>query len=392
MRLSRVDRVVLAGVTLGLFSISIPAFVTYRPNRLAAGESLNLWSAIGAWAILFYLLWLSLVIVVPLVKNDTARNAATGVLANALFVLGFLFAGIAATDLASSENPFARTSLAAGFWLNTLAAYIVLVFARQNLGQDRVLGTITTYAGFGGAALLAAGGFVNELSIMQELVNNEERFIAEALRHLTLSGIAVTIGSVIGVTLGIIAFKNRASERPAFLFVNFVQTIPSLALFGLMIAPLAYFSDTVPFLRQLGVEGIGTAPALIALTLYSLLPITRNTFTSLSIIPSGVIDAGFGMGMSRRQLLIKVQIPLALPVVLTGVRTSAVQAIGNTTVAALIGAGGLGTFVLQGLGQAAPDLILLGAISIIFIALAADTALQALITALTPKGVSGAAQ
>ncbi|HCG99156.1 MAG: hypothetical protein A2074_08700 [Candidatus Aquicultor primus] len=267
-----------------------------------------------------------------------------------------------------------------------------MISARQNLGEYRVLKIITTYAGLGGAALLTIGGFFNELSITKEFFNNEARFISETLQHLTLSGIAVSMGSVIGVALGIIAFKNRASEKPAFLFVNFVQTIPSLALFGLLIAPLAYFSDAVPFLRQLGVKGIGTAPALIALTLYSLLPITRNTFTSLTIIPRGVIDAGLGMGMSRRQLLVKVQIPLALPVVLTGIRTSAVQAIGNTTVAALIGAGGLGTFVFQGLGQAAPDLILLGAISIIFIALAADTALQALISVLTPKGISGAGQ
>lgn len=389
MRLSRVDRVVLAGVTLGLFSISIPAFVTYRPNRLAAGESLNLWNAIGAWAILFYLLWLGLVIVVPLVRNDRARYAATGVIANALIVAGLVCAGAAALDLLSSKNPFSRTSLGAGFWLNILAAYIVLISARQNLGEYRVLKIITTYAGLGGAILLAIGGFFNELSITKEFFNNDERFIAEMLQHLTLSGIAVGTGSVIGVALGIIAFKNRASEKPAFLFVNFVQTIPSLALFGLLIAPLAYFSDAVPFLRQLGVKGIGTAPALIALTLYSLLPITRNTFTSLSIIPQGVIDAGLGMGMSRWQLLVKVQIPLALPVVLTGIRTSAVQAIGNTTVAALIGAGGLGTFVFQGLGQAAPDLILLGALSIIFIALAADTALLGLVSIFTPKGISG---
>ena len=392
MRLSRLGRVVLAGVVLGLFSISIPGFVTYRPNRLAGGESLALWSAIGWWAVLFYLLWLSLVLVVPLVRSNAVTNALVGIVANALLVAGFICAGAAARDLITSENPFSRTSLGAGFWLNTLAAYIILISARQNLGEYRVLRIITTYAGLGGAALLTIGGFFNELSITKGFFNNEARFISETLQHLTLSGIAVSMGSVIGIALGIIAFKNRASEKPAFLFVNFVQTIPSLALFGLLIAPLAYFSDAVPFLRQLGVKGIGTAPALIALTLYSLLPIIRNTFTSLTIIPRGVIDAGLGMGMSRRQLLVKVQIPLALPVVLTGIRTSAVQAIGNTTVAALIGAGGLGTFVFQGLGQAAPDLILLGAISIIFIALAADTALQALISVLTPKGIPGAGQ
>ncbi|HUX12686.1 MAG TPA: ABC transporter permease, partial [Spirochaetia bacterium] len=168
--------------------------------------------------------------------------------------------------------------------------------------------------------------------------------------------------------------------------VNGIQTIPSLALFGIMIAPLAWLSREFPVLRQLGIQGIGNAPALIALTLYALLPITRNTYTSLSIIDRAVTDAATGMGMGRLQLLRFVEVPLSLPIILGGIRISAVQAVGNTAVAALIGAGGLGAFVFQGLGQAAPDLILLGVFPIILLAVLVDRLMKFLVDRLTPGG------
>jgi osmoprotectant transport system permease protein len=106
--------------------------------------------------------------------------------------------------------------------------------------------------------------------------------------------------------------------------------------------------------------------------MYALLPVVRNTYTAFRIIDAAVIDAGKGMGMNRRQLFFTVELPVALPVILGGIRIAGVQTVGNTAVAALIGAGGLGQFIFQGLGEAAPDLILLGAISTVALALAAD--------------------
>jgi osmoprotectant transport system permease protein len=169
-----------------------------------------------------------------------------------------------------------------------------------------------------------------------------------------------------------------------FTVTSGLQTIPSLALFGLMIAPLAFLSRQVPALRELGIRGVGNAPAIIALTLYGLLPIVRNTFVGLKSIDRGVLDAGRGMGMSRPQLLLMVQLPIALPIILTGLRITAVQTVGNAAVAALIGARGLGNFVFQGLGQAAPDLIVLGALPIVVLAVVVDRVMDALITALRP--------
>jgi osmoprotectant transport system permease protein len=189
------------------------------------------------------------------------------------------------------------------------------------------------------------------------------------------------------VPLGLLAWRRKALEKPVFVGVNGIQTIPSLALFGLMIAPLAFISQAFPVLRQLGIRGIGNAPALIALTLYALLPITRNAYTSMAVIPRAVVDAGRGMGMSGRDLLGMVELPLAVPIILSGIRTSAVQAIGNTAVAALIGAGGLGAFVFQGLGQAAPDLIVMGVIPIVALAIVVDRLLGLLIGVATPRGI-----
>ena len=192
---------------------------------------------------------------------------------------------------------------------------------------------------------------------------------------------------MIGIPLGIWAFRSGRAEKPVFSVANGLQTIPSLALFGLLIAPLAFLSRQFPFLRSIGIRGVGNTPAIIALVLYGLLPVVRNTFIGLKSIDRGVVDAGRGMGMSRRELLLQVQVPIALPIILTGVRITAVQTIGNAAVAALIGARGLGNFVFQGLGQAAPDLIVLGVIPIVFLAVLVDRGMDAVIRAMNPDHV-----
>ncbi len=157
----------------------------------------------------------------------------------------------------------------------------------------------------------------------------------------------------------------------------------------MLIAPLSALSFAFPALREFGIRGVGVTPAIIALVIYSLLPIVRNTYVSLRHLDPAVIDAGLGMGMSRPQILRRLEVPLAAPLVLEGVRIASVQLVGLATVAALIGAGGLGWFVFQGLGQAAPDLILLGAIPIILLALVVDAVMRTVVRIVTPKGLAG---
>ena len=160
--------------------------------------------------------------------------------------------------------------------------------------------------------------------------------------------------------------------------LNVIQTIPAIALFGILMAPLGALAAAVPWAGELGIRGIGAAPAAVALFLYSLLPIVANTVVGLKRVSRAAVDAAHGMGMTRWQVLSRIELLLALPVILTGVRVVLVQNIGMVTVAALIGGGGLGTFVFQGIGQTAIDLVLLGAIPIVVLAFSAAVLLDAL--------------
>jgi osmoprotectant transport system permease protein len=183
------------------------------------------------------------------------------------------------------------------------------------------------------------------------------------------------------------ATRNRHVRSAVLGITGVIQTIPSLALLGLLVVPLAALAAAFPALRDLGIRGIGAAPGFIALTLYALLPVVRNTYVGLSEVDPAALDAGRGMGMSRAQLLFRVEFPLAAPLVAEGVRTAAVLLIGITTLTVFAGARNLGILIFEGLGQFAPDLILLGALPTIALAVAADLALGALARLLTPKGV-----
>jgi osmoprotectant transport system permease protein len=189
--------------------------------------------------------------------------------------------------------------------------------------------------------------------------------LAETARHLLLVGISIGVAVSIAVPLGVLLTRKPALGGPVLGFASVVQTIPSLALFGFLIP--------VPWLG-----GIGTRTALIALTLYALLPILRNTVTGISGVDPAVREAARGMGMTDRQLLTHVELPLAANVILSGVRVATVTAIGVATIAAAIGAGGLGVFIFRGVAMVDNRTILAGALPAALLALGAEAALGAL--------------
>ena len=279
-----------------------------------------------------------------------------------------------------------RVSPALGFWGLPAASYILVDQARLPKGKGR--GLLLALILLVPVAFILGGGRGAALSVYREWTARQDRFLTETLVHLRLFTTAVIAATVIGVPLGILAARDKRYTAAVISFVDGVQTIPSMALFGLLIAPLAALARAFPILRSLGISGTGAAPALIALTLYALLPITRNTVAGLAAVPDSAMESGRGMGMSSGQLFRQVRWPMALPYILAGLRTASVQAVGNTAVAALIGAGGLGIMIFQGLGQAAPDLILLGVIPLIFMALAVDRLWSYIIPRLVSPGLS----
>jgi osmoprotectant transport system permease protein len=182
--------------------------------------------------------------------------------------------------------------------------------------------------------------------------------------HVVLVAIAIGIAAGIGVPLGILLTRRPSFSRPVLAFANIVQTIPSLALFGFLIA--------IPI-----IGGIGARTAVIALVLYSLLPIIRNTFTGITGVDPAVREAGRGMGMTDSQLLWQVEMPLAMGVIFAGIRVATVIAVGVATIAAAVGAGGLGMFLFRGVSMLDYRVILAGAIPAAALALAADFGLGA---------------
>jgi osmoprotectant transport system permease protein len=181
-------------------------------------------------------------------------------------------------------------------------------------------------------------------------------------QHVKLVAVAIVVAVVIGVPVGILLTRHRALRGPVLGIANIMQTIPSLALFGFLI-PL-------PF-----IGGIGTRTALVALVLYSLLPIIRNTVTGILNVEPSVREAAVAMGMTDSQVLRQVELPLAMGVIVTGIRVATVISVGVTTIAAAVGAGGLGVYIFRGLRQYDNNLLLAGALSAALLALLADFSL-----------------
>lgn len=190
------------------------------------------------------------------------------------------------------------------------------------------------------------------------LQNRYEDIGSALLEHVTISLVSVMLGCLVAIPLGIYlaSSRHKGVQSVAFGIANLFQTIPSLALLALMI-PLF---------------GIGVKPAIIALFLYSLLPILRNTFTGIQSVDPHVIESARGMGMNRLQRMIRVQLPLAFPYMMSGIRITTVYIISWATLASMIGAGGLGLLIFSGMGVNNIHLIVTGAIAAIVLALAAD--------------------
>jgi osmoprotectant transport system permease protein len=196
--------------------------------------------------------------------------------------------------------------------------------------------------------------------------------VQQTATHLVLVGVSVGLASLIGIPLGILLTRRPAWRRLTLGAASVVQTVPSLALFGFLIP-----------LPLLG--GIGPRTALVALTLYGLLPILRNTVAGIDGVPPAIREAGRGMGMTDRQLLWRVELPLAASVILAGVRVATVVGIGLATIAAAIGAGGLGVFIFRGVAMVDNRTLLAGAVPAALLALLADAALGALERRLAPS-------
>jgi len=462
--------VALLAAFIGLFALFGPAWLLLKPNRLVAGQTFGAFMLSPPLPSLLLVTWLALgaLSLVPLGKRGWFLALLTSLgLVWALLLVSWGTNELLFGSTSSTAPELARVSLQGGVWLTLLATYVGMFGALNEArgGLRQRVGMVAP--GLVVALVLVASGALAQVGLAQELRSQGEDFAAEVLRHLALSGTSVLLASIIGLPAAVWAARSEGAARLVLPTASFLQTLPSLALFGLMLLPLARLGSSLTVggallfilcgagvaaallgllkrvralparraltfsallvaalplalltvmvavilndlfvalfsfdferlnlpptlgapLSSLGVRGIGTAPALIALTLYAFLPIVRNCYTGVREVPRAAVEAGRGMGMSPGQILRRVELPLALPLIVEGVRASAVLTIGITTVAFLIGAGGLGTFIERGIAQQVPDLVLLGALPIILLALLADALLRGLGRLLTPRGI-----
>ena len=384
----------LSLLALGSLALVTLPFLRVAPNRLVSGEALSFFAVLRGlasqpgWLVAALLACLAAAM---FARPSRSLYAAVAGLSVAALVALLWLAGAQASFVAQTASPIARTSLGGAFWVESLVLALLAADALQRLRVSLGVRTAWLVAALLVILGLLAGGWCDNLSIMKEYASRSDVFAQAIARHLQIVLVALAPTLLLGLPLGWLAQRSaRLHGRMAaalFPMLNVIQTIPSIALFGLLMTPLALLAAAVPALARAGMSGVGLAPSVVALTLYSLLPVVRGTLAGLEQVPSSVRDAARGLGMGGTQIFWRVDVPLAAPVVLAGIRTATVQMVGLAAVTALIGAGGLGAIMFEGLFSSAEDLVLLGVIPIVALGAVADAAFGALISLVSLKDV-----
>jgi osmoprotectant transport system permease protein len=366
---------------LTLALVALP-FLNFAPNRLVAGEPLMGWqiSRFGLLLLPLVTLWLLLW------RHPTRITLMLALLAAELMLAAIIWlSGHQATLLSQQGSRLARTSFASGLWCSGALILLLITDQVRQLTRHRLAQLLLNLQVWLLPLLLLFSGQLSDLSLLKEYANRHAVFDAALSRHLTLLAGTVLPALMIALPLGVTLFRRPGWQGGVFGVLNVIQTVPSVALFGLLIAPLAGLAQQFPWLGDWGISGIGMAPALIALVLYALLPLVRSVVVGLQQVPHEVRESARGVGMGSWQQFIAVDVPLALPVWLAGLRVVVVQTLGMAVVAALIGAGGFGAIIFQGLLSSALDLVLLGVIPVIALAVVIDALFRLLISLLERK-------
>lgn len=366
-----------------LAAAALLPFLNYAPNRLVSGAPLGL---SGLFPAIAPVLW-ALPLLLCLLACVPGKPGALLILiaAQALFITLLFVTGDEAARLAETGSRLARTSPGSGLWLMLAVSLLAASDAIGRLTRQPLWRWLLQAQIWIAPLWLLLSGHFDALSLLKEYANRQTVFDDAAARHLTLLFGTLAPALVIGLPLGILCHRRPRWQPGLFAALNIIQTVPSVALFGLLMAPLAGLAQAFPALGALGVSGTGLAPALIALTLYALLPLVRGVVAGLGQVPDAVRESARGMGMSAWQRFWHVDVPLALPVWLRSLRVVAVQTVGMAVVAALIGAGGFGALVFQGLLSSALDLVLLGVIPVVALAVVLDALFTLAIGALETK-------
>jgi osmoprotectant transport system permease protein len=378
-RFMRIDALGALLTAAGVLAFICLPFVLFKANRILPGDPRTLAEVLPPlWS-----LACGAALVLAALASLASGDARTRLLAALLGIIAVALAAAAAGNaLTPPGNRVVRVAPGGAFWVLIVCLGLLATDAITRMRPGPAMRVLLLALVLGGGALALAHGTFDHLSVMREYAVNAGRFARESRQHVWLALGSLGAAVVVALPIGVLCHRVPKLRAGILGTLNVIQTVPAIALFGILMAPLGALAAALPWAGELGIRGIGAAPAVVALFLYSLLPIVANTATGLRRVSPAAVEAARGMGMTQWQVLTGIELLLALPVILTGIRVVLVQNIGMVTVAALIGGGGLGTFVFQGIGQTATDLVLLGAIPIVVLAFSAAVLLDALVEAM----------
>ena len=378
-RQNAIDRLGALLSLIGCAALALLPLVVFKMNRIVPGTARPLLQILSPWVVSGFYVTVLLVGVIALIAASARLRLIAALVGVAALIVTI---GTAGDALTPAGNQVVRVSPGAAFWVLLLCLGLMTADAITRLRPGPGMRVLFLVLFAAAAAAVLASGLLDHLSIMREYQVNAGVFAREARQHVLLALGSVSAAVLVAVPAGILCHRIPRLRAGMLGTLNLIQTIPSIALFGMLMVPLGALAAAAPAVTKLGIRGIGAAPAVLALFLYSLLPVVANTIIGLGRVSRATVDAARGMGLTAWQILTDVEIILAFPVILTGIRIVLVQNIGLVTVAALIGAGGFGTFVFQGISQTAMDLVLLGALPIVALAFASAVLLDALVEAL----------
>ncbi|MGE7418475.1 ABC transporter permease subunit [Methylobacterium tarhaniae] len=362
----------LAAAGLAVAALVGLPFLTLAPNRLVPGSPVS--SGLAGAAAGGLALLAALLLAGP-ARPWRARLALLAALAAWCALL--VGAGQGAAGLLAGKPQAARAALGSGAWLAGLAL-TGLAGEAARAALPRRGGLVAALLLLGLVSLAAWAGLLGSLSLAVEYRVRAGAVGEAVLHHIGLAGASLLLALAVSAPLALLHLRDGPAARLVDGLVSGIQVVPALALFAALVAGLSGLLTLVPALRALGLSAIGPVPAVIGTAAYLCLPLVRGLAAGLAAADPDVLAAARAMGLTRRDVLLRVRLPLGAPLLWGALRVAAVQSVGFATLGGLVGAGGLGALIFEGMAQFAQDLILLGALPVIGLALAVDAGLALL--------------
>lgn len=367
----KVDIAALVMGLLALVALFMKSFIIVLENRISKMEHISGRTVLGGYFWIMVAAVLLLLISIIWKKEDEKSNFVTGIWASICMGVTMFFMGLA-TNIQMDGRPVTyRVTFGISIYLLLLAFYGVIVKCNGKI-ETGWKKNVTVFTGIIMTVIWFASGWMNKLSIMTEYFTRQEKFMECLVEHVSISLIVMVVSLIIGIPLGYLCYRYKAVDFVVMGFLNIIRSIPSIALIMVMVTPLSMLKK-IPILDELGVGAFGFTPVFCALLLYALFQIVNSMSGALKTIDPNLIKTAKAMGMTSSMVMYKVQIPIILPVVISGVRVAIISTFTAASLGSMVGFGGLGTFIRMGSGGAiALDMILLGAVPIMIMIFIAD--------------------